>query len=267
MISGVQIRGMRERLKKLEAAAGKGRRCVACRLTLRHSWPDPKKPKPRPDDLLKVKCEFCRTEYTVALTRFSGVEREANRLFYSYTLEDIYTDPRAHALSQWFLRRPKPAGKAKRRAPARAKVDAKVRALADLREVANKLYARKHKMLQSKYGESPFPDQLELIKAVEDRQREKRSKAPYAKGLFELELAETAHMICAELEKIIWGRTSPETAAAIDKLGSEIEELIVTTIEKEEREKEERRLKNLASLNNNRARCGLPPLPEEYGKS
>src|ERR1044071_700609 len=114
------IKSLEVAIKRLEAAAGKGRKyCAHCRFTLRNSWPDPKKPKPRPEDVLKAKCEFCHSEYNVILANTSEAEREALRLHYSFTLEDQYTNPKAHALIQWLNFRPRSRKKREQRARSR----------------------------------------------------------------------------------------------------------------------------------------------------
>ena len=47
-------------------------------------------------------------------------------------------------------------------------------------------------------------------------------------GLRDMMLEETELLICAELEKIIWGKTRPRTRAAVKKIGREIDKLIDT---------------------------------------
>lgn len=250
----------------MEAAAGKGQRCAMCRLTLRKSWPDPNKPKPRPEDLIQARCEFCHSDYTASLANTAVELREAFRLHYSFTLEDQYTNPKAHALQLWLEIRQDGQKRRKHGTNAKAKINNKgTSALAKLREDARNLITQKHKRLQAKYGEQPFPEHMQIIKSVRNREHSKRNAGGYVKGLFDLEQQETAYLICSELEKIIWGNIRPETTLAIEKIGREIDELIITTEEAERRRKEEARLKDLEFLNKNRASVGLPPLSDDYG--
>lgn len=264
------IKSLETRIKRLEASAKKGQRyCAYCRFALRRSWPDPKKPKPSPEDVVKAKCEFCHSEYTVSLAEKSEEEREALRLQYSYTMEDQYIDPKAHALVLWLNYWPDRKQRQKKKGRAQSRPKANKRPLdstfVQLRDEVGELIANKRKSLKSKYGTSVFPEQQQLIESVQNRERDKR-KGVYVQGLFDLEMEETRYLICAELEKIIWGETRPGTASAIEKIGLEIDELIRTAAEAEERRKEEARLRNLEFLNKNRSSVGLQPLPDDYGR-
>lgn len=261
------IKSLEARIKRVEAAAGKGQRhCARCRLHKRHIWPDPNRSRPQPDDILKAKCVLCSSEYPINLAGTSKEKREALRLYFSFTLEDQYTNPKAHALVLWFKYGLKVKKRRKHLARAKAKNDPKAHALAQLREEVASLLAQKHKRLRAKYGESPFPEQKQLIESVQNREHKKRDLDVYVGGLYELEQEETGHLICAELEKIIWGDIRPETATAIERIRREMDELIITTREAAERRKEEARLKGLEFLNKNRALVGLTPLPDDYGK-
>ena len=239
MSYGTRIKGLGAAIKRLESAAGKGRRCARCRLMLRRSWPDPKKPRPRPEDVIKAQCQFCRSEFIIRLAGMLEVEREAFRLTYSFTLEDMYTNPKAHALSMWWQHRPDLNKKDVRPVPPRAKNNPGSCALAKLREEEAKLFARKHKTLRAKYGETPFPQHIELIKTVKDGQRSGRAGGDHVPGLSKLKLAEQNHMVCAEMEKIIWGQTSAETAAALQATGQKIDELLAAARAERERLDEE----------------------------
>ena len=100
MSLSANIRSLEAAVKRLEVAAGKGQKnCPRCRYDLRHSWHDPKMPEMREEDLIKTKCEFCRSEYTISLARVPEGDRDIYRAFYSYAPEDFYTDPKAHALN------------------------------------------------------------------------------------------------------------------------------------------------------------------------
>lgn len=217
--------------------------------------------------MIRARCEFCHSDYTANLASLPVELREAYRLYYSFSLEDQYTNPKAHALQLWIDFQPEPQNRREHSARARAKVknSKSASALANLREEVRNLILQKRKRLQAKYGEQPFPEHMQIIESVENRKRDKRDGNYYVQGLFDLEQQETAHLICSELEKIIWGNIRPETASAIERMKSEIDELIRTNKEAKERQKEEARLKNLEFLNKNRALVGRPPLPDNYG--
>jgi len=128
-----------------------------------------------------------------------------------------------------------------------------------------KLYARQQKRLAAKYGDSPFPEQLQLVESVRNKERRVRKPGLYVKGLSDMEDREADLAVCAELEKIIWGQTREQTAAALEKTGREIDDLISAAEDERAREAEESRRRNMEYLNRNRASAGLPPLPDDYG--
>ena len=265
MTFGARLKGLEAAVKRLEAAAGMGRRhCAFCRYYVRHSWPDPDAPERPREDYIEARCEFCRSKYTRSLAEVSHEDREAYRLHYSFTLEDLYVNPKAHALSLWVQHRT--GRREQRRAPlARGgKKGRGARALSELREAADELLARKHERLDAEYGGPPFPDHVRLVESVESESLGKRRPGCFVSGLSELEGREADLAVCAELEKIIWGRTRSETASALQSLGREIEDLIKIAEEENRRREEERKRKDMDFLNNNRKMCGLPPLPYDY---
>lgn len=258
------IRELKRTVKRLEAVAGKGRRhCAYCRFRLRNFWPDPKKPDPPPEDVLKGNCEFCGSEFKLSLEGTAESEREVARLRYSFTMEDMYTNPKAHALELWYEHRPrrKKARQKLAKTKEKAKNDPNARAFAQLLEDVQRLFAQKRKRLEAKYGDNPFPEHKELIESVRIEARNKRDKSVHAQGLFDLEWEEKGYLICAELEKIIWGNTRPETESDIKRVGREIDELIRRTKEAQELRQAEAKRRNQEFLNRNRASVGLPPLP------
>jgi len=125
------------------------------------------------------------------------------------------------------------------------------------------LVVRKRKRLQAKYGDDPFPEHIQLIEAIEDAATDRREYNFYMKGFRELVEEETRHLICAELEKIIWGKARPRTAAAIKEVAHRIEELIEAAEAKKKNQESEERRRNIEFLNGNRVLSGLPPLSEE----
>lgn len=225
------IRALEAKVKRLEAAAGKGRKCAVCRLHLRTVWLDPwgPPPEPRTGETIRSKCEFCGTEHTVSLASLPEEEREAHRLHASLTLEDVYTNPKAHALMLWFRHRPERKEVNARRVEGgkKAKDEQKARSLAKLEDEASELFTRKHEMLTAKYGE-PFPEQARLIESVQSKKRGERNPRCHVEGLSDLEREETQHIIRAGLEKIIWGVVRAETASAIERLGKQIGQLIAS---------------------------------------
>lgn len=240
MSLSARISGLESAVKRLESLAGMGRKCAFCRLTMRSSWPAPAATKPLPEDILKVKCQFCRLDYTVSLAGVPAEERDTRLLYYSFTLEDYYTNPKSHAFGLWLESRPerwkKKEAQAVRAARGRkSKETPGARALAALREEVKKLVAQKHTALKAKYGEDPFPEQRQLVESVRAAQTGKRKPKVYPPGLFDLQREETGHLVCAELEKIVWGKTRPGTAAAVERLGREIDELIRTAEAESER--------------------------------
>lgn len=108
------------------------------------------------------------------------------------------------------------------------------RRFAQLNVEGDRLFAQKHKRLKAKYGECAFPEIMELIEKLRKRERRQTAPGDYAVGLPDLEREQTNRLICAEMEKIIWGETTAETAAGIDEIEREIEELLRTA--REERE-------------------------------
>lgn len=258
-----RIKSLESRVKRLEATAGKGQRCARCRLTLRNSWPDQNKLKLRPENLARCRCEFCHLEYTISLDSIPIELREGFRLYYSFSLEDQYTNPKAHALQLWMVCRPDQLKRQEYSTIAKPRINKGGVALAKLREEAGNLIERKRERLKAKYGEQPFPEQLQIIELVQNRERNNRTEGAYVPGLSDLEQKETVYLICSELEKIIWGNTTPETASAIGKIEREIDELINAT----KKAKEPTGSKNLDLINRNRARLGRPPLRNNYGLS
>lgn len=202
------IRSLEMAVKRLEAAVGKGTRyCPRCRFMLRHSLYDPKKPPPPPAELLKATCEYCHSPYAVRLGGKSEEEREVFRLQYSFTLEEQYTNPKAHAFELWQFSNPRLRARPENRAQVKkVRNDSNVRTRDKLREELNNLMAEKNRRFSAKYGKSIFPEHTRLIKSILNKQRGRRKPSVVVNGLCDLERVETKHLIRAELEKIIWGR-------------------------------------------------------------
>jgi hypothetical protein len=160
-------------------------------------------------------------------------EREFYRLFFSATLEDVYRDSKAHAtrlwLRHWIYANKKQAA---RRSPLsedaneRIKLDSGTRRRIDKLGVESaNLFTKKHRMLRSKYGKTPFPEHQDLVNEVRAQAKGNwGSSSP--EDIKELDEERVEHLICAALEKIIWGKTRSDTQSDIERIEREIDELI-----------------------------------------
>lgn len=256
MSRGNSIRSLAAAVGRLEKAARRGPRyCAFCRY-IQAAVPRPNTPA---EEVLEADCEFCGSRNVVHI-RMEGEDLEVTRMFFSYTLKDRYTNPKAHALTLWWGFRPRRAENEKRGAVSKASTrkNPLARAGAKLAEELDGLFERGRAKLLAKYGE-PFPEHLRLVASVEERERAKRDASVFAPGLKELRRKRTDYIICRELEKIIWGGTRPETEAAIESVSLEMDELVRAYAEAEERRREELRVKNLELVNSLKAQQGLPP--------
>jgi hypothetical protein len=224
------IKHLKAAVRRLEDALGKGQRnCAYCRFRVRRLWPDPKRAVP--NDLFMAKCEFCHSDYPASLKWEREGDREMLRLVLSFTLEDQYTNPKAHAVQLWMDSRNAPNAKTReltRTLHNRAKKEVGVRTFIKLRDEIIGLYERKHQELRARYGDDPFPEHRRIIESL--RSRARRAPSVYVEGLHELEKEETECLMRAEMEKIVWGQASAETASAVERIGREIDELIKTTV-------------------------------------
>jgi hypothetical protein len=255
-----ELRRLKARVRRLEDAVGKGQRnCASCRYMVTKLWPDPRRAVP--DDLFMAECQSCHSKYAVSLDGYGESDREMLRLVHSFTLEDQYVDPKAHAFRLLCETRFAPNAKTRelgRTLEARSKKDPGVRTFVRLRDESIRLEERKRQRLRAKYGDDPFPEQRKLIESVRNRGR--RSPGLYADGFIELEKEETERLVCAELEKIIWGGVRAETASDIKRLGEEIDELVRAAQAEAERRRAESGPTTRELLNRRRAQSGLPPL-------
>ena len=224
----IRLKSYKAAVSRLEAVVGKGmNNCVSCLLTLCHYWPDPeevnsKASKLQSEDIFWAKCEFCHAEYGLSLTGFPEEGRKIIRLEHSFTLEDEYINPKAHAFKLWqeFW----PENKRGRSAGNQQSINNKrARTRSQLQKKFDELVERKHRRLKAKYGALPFPEHKQLIESVEESQRQRRNA--FISDLNRLVQEETDYLICAELEKLIWGNTRPATVASIELIGRKIEEL------------------------------------------
>jgi hypothetical protein len=258
MSSKSGIRSLAAAVGRLERAAGRGSKyCAFCRC-MRSAAPRPDAPE---EAVLRTDCEFCGSPHAIDL-RTSDEELEVARMYFSFTLEDRFTDPKAHALTLWCTYRP---GRVETEAvPARDTVrDPLARAGAKLHEDLDILIDRRLGKLRAKYGE-PFPEHYRIIEAVEERERANRDASVFAPGLKELRRKRTDYLICCELEKLIWGGARPKTDAAVERVSLEMDELVRSYAEAEDRRREESRVKNTELVNRFRAQQGLPPRPKNH---
>jgi hypothetical protein len=226
-------RSLKSAVRKLEAAAAERQKaCAYCRYQ-REVWPVPKGRPAEPEEVVTKRCEFCRAKLTIGLpvelTLHSYIVREN----FPHTCERWYTDKSVHAFSIWSssmmaiftiqlaLSRNGDKPQKPRRNFARE----------NLEREYNRLLMRRHKRLRAKYGE-PFPEHRETVNSVVNRERGRLS--PYLhveafKGLYD---QETHYLICAEMEKVFWGKVRPEMESAIAELRRQIDHAIAEAEER-----------------------------------
>lgn len=233
---------LKTRIKKLEAAVEKGQRyCPYCRFMLRHTLPNPNKPKVQPNEIIKARCELCNSEYLVSLESVPQSEREMFSLKFLFTLEDQYTNPKAHALALWWGFTPKRKKGERYLTKDKTKKDPNVRMLEELRDRVQKSYERKHEKLKAKYGHNPFPEHFQLIKSIRMRKGRDKNTGVFVPDLSELEGEETDCLTRAELEKIICGEALPETVSAIEDIRRRISEAIEAAVQEKGRREDKYR--------------------------
>jgi hypothetical protein len=233
MSFSARINSYEASVKRLEGQVTKMRGYYRplCRLVGRGWWASPKRPQSGSEHVLEAVCWYCHSKYDVDLSWNTEDERKAWRLYYSFTLEDQYTNPVAHAVSLWLKYRQKQRKGIAQRQRATPHGSAKGRTkwqrlLAQLREEIGVLNEGERKRLFDKYGGPPFPNHQDLIEAGRAKATIKRKTSGHVNGLYALEEEITNYMICAELEKIIWGESLAETSDVIEKLEREIDELV-----------------------------------------
>lgn len=228
MSQDFRARGMRAALKRLEKSVGKGQRhCPWCRVNFRHWWPDPNLPMPSPEALVKYRCWVCGTDMVFNFADLPDDEREVLRLNYSFSMEDTYTNPVAIALEIWLLIYPI---KGKSKGTLKSAVnndddDLGARTLARLNEEADALLGRKRSRLEARYGD-PSLKVKDIIASVQKAVIEKWQSHLGIRGLPELAQEQKVYLICAELEKIVWGQVRPQTASLPEESGERIDHLV-----------------------------------------
>ncbi|HYY97958.1 MAG TPA: hypothetical protein VE642_05160 [Pyrinomonadaceae bacterium] len=249
---------MEARVKRIEAAVGKGRRnCPYCRYA---SIALPPSRKMRPgEEMVREKCEFCHSEHFSSLRGMSEPEREVGRLIAASTSKDCFTDPRIRAAWLWFGYNPeKKKAKGVRKAERdKTKNDPKARAFFKLDDEYDRLLDIRVKRLKERYGEDPFPEITTLIESIEGRGKKNPEDNLIDPELDDLEREETSRLICAELEKIMFGEVMRSTAAALEDIRGRIAHAVAEALE-------EGRLREEASR---RARPERVPQPNESAEA
>jgi hypothetical protein len=279
MTFGVRISSLKASLRRLEAAAGKGARCAYCRLVIRTSFIGSERQPDRAEQFVEVECEFCHTRCSYSLKGRPEADRDFYRLTYSFTMKDEFTDPRAHAAALWQAYRPWPeeekgAGATRQRSAERkAKNDPRVRTLNALRDQYQEARERRRKRLVLRYGADPFPEHRRLVEAIRKRARDARGEEPYAPGLPELRAEETRYLVCAELEKILIGRTLLSTEESLGRLRGRMAEMVEGA--RREREGREEELREGRNRSGTHSQCDVmaqaeappagPPVGEDAG--
>lgn len=187
-------------------------------------------------------------------------------------MEDEFTDPRAHAAALWQAYRPRQeeegGGTTRQRGVERkAKKEPRVRALNALRAQYQEARERRRKRLVLRYGADPFPEQRRLIEAVREGARSARPKELYVPGLLDLQLEETDLLVCAELEKIVVGRTLLSTEESLRRMRERIDEMMEGARREKEKQEEERRrredeFREVQNRSGTHSRCIVMPQAE-----
>lgn len=260
MSARTRLGALEAKVKRLEAAAGKGRRnCPRCRL-YSSALPPGLEIKPS-DDVVREKCEFCHSEYFSSLKGMSEAERKVGRLIARSTTEDSFTDPKVRASWYWFKYRPNREERvegAEQALQDRAKSDSRLRAFLKLDEEYDRVFDLRIKSLKAKYGEDPFPEITRLIKDIQDRARSGPPDNAHISGLRDLEEEETGRLICAELEKIMFGEVMRSTAAALDDVRSRIALAVAEVVEEKRRREETSRSRDHLQRSNEMAGTRAP---------
>jgi hypothetical protein len=246
------------RLKKLEATAGKSRRCAWCRLHLRQLHPPSEEDDdttPHPGCVLRA-CPECGTKYSQPIATDDGSTlTKAAVIVQRATEDDFFTDARCYAAKLWLKysmcrdresldrylerRRKIEADKKRKETPAQ-----KLRAALLMEAEADRV-SRKRAMI-AKYG-NRFPElsalQTRLLVVVADEPRAGTTLEDIANGW----------RAWAELERVMFGEPCPDTTEKIEefelKIAVKVEErerlkaeIERARVESERRREEERRM-------------------------
>ncbi len=273
MTFSTRIGSLKASVRRLEALAGKGAQCSLCRIGVRLLSVGSGKESSRAEGAVRVKCEFCQNQFLRSLKGIPEGDREFYRLTCPFTMEDEFTDPRAHAAALWRAYRPWPeegegAGATRRRgAERKAKNDPRVRTLNALRAQYQEARERRRKRLVARYGADPFHEHRRLVEAIRKSARDAHSEELYVPGLPELRAEETRYLVCAGLEKIIVGRTLFSTEESLARLRGRIAETVEGARREKEREQEERRrredeLREGRGRSGKHSQCNITPQAE-----
>jgi signal transduction histidine kinase len=242
------VRSLKSTLRRLEAAAVERQAaCAYCRY-MREAWPLPKGRRLEPDETVTKRCEFCRAKLTIRLPANLPLHSFIMRESFSHNFELAYTNRAVYAFSIWSSNMTVIAdielAKGGGNKPPKPRRN---HALERLKEEFDRLVMRMHKRLRAKHS-APFPEQVEIVNSIVSREREPASRYLAVEGVRDLYRRETHFLICAEMEKIIWGEVRPENEKALSEVRQEMENLIAVEEERlrAEREAEERRLEEEA---------------------
>jgi hypothetical protein len=240
---------LKARLGRLEVVAGKGHRnCPLCRVNTRPNPPGRVGRELQPDEQLNVRCEMCGDEYKVSLAKVAEDERDVHRLSHSFTTEDAFTNPKAHALQLWLTLRRDVRRKLKPQKPpvygrhpvAKKKEPPRSAAVFD---EAVRFYRRRLKELEAKYGADRFPEHAELIKTARAGHVRRERPGVYV-DIWKQEEIEADYLTMLALEKVIWGEERASTVAELAAVRAEIDEKVVAAVAAAEEREQKRREAN-----------------------
>jgi hypothetical protein len=211
----------------LEAEVAERQRSCAHCIYQRERWPLPKGRSDESYEAAVMRCEFCRAKLTLGLPAWLPLHSYIMREKFSHTCEHLYTNKAVHAFWVWsshkmaiFTLQGSPsAGGVKPRKPAPD------RRLERIGGESNRLLMRRHKRLRAKYGE-PFPEHAQIVNSVVNREGGRAPQYLYAEAFKALYNQETHYLVCAEMEKVIWGQVRPETESEIEELRREMDRFI-----------------------------------------
>jgi hypothetical protein len=253
------------RLARLEALVGKGAgNCPYCRLHMRHSWPDPDKPTPKPQaPALAVypECPMCGGKARLDLSEYADGERELRRIFFAAKLEDFYRDERAWAAKRWVSEYDAALdARAKQQGGEPPYVGVTYRRPKQKESPEKKLYdklrsdyfahvRRVRGRLEAQHGKDPFPELAARLAAVTHDDRAHLYKGEPFGGrvpiweMLQLQRGEAAWLRCAQLERHVLGGVIASTQERIDDCERRALEMIEEARRRHEETVESERLR------------------------
>jgi hypothetical protein len=236
-----ELKGLEQRVKRLEAAVGKGgKNCPHCRLHLAVRWSDTIRRRPKRADELLAVCELCHSEYLTSTKGIPKEDEEIYKLMASCATEEYYTNPKAYALYLWLSYKPTRAEAVAQNKDIKeqAKSNPRARKFVKIEAEWDRALARRHRKQHNKYKQGLFPEQTALVESL--KKRPGREPGVHVPNLKELEREETCHLIRAELEKIILSGTRPTTVAALEDVRVRIATEVEAATQRERQAEEQR---------------------------